>query len=335
MEILKLHKDANQIKLKEVIKPGIVQLVIEGILLLIVAAFFTLFGISLLKGHKVLAIILICVTVINFVAFLVAYMMLTYGVSASVLHASEGKKLTFKTLLQETQGKGQKVIEVNIQFIINAAWYLLVFILGTGILSFIDPDTSSVIALVLAIVILMILALASLKIAFLIVSSVIANFIIADYSNKTAKEIKKKAVYILSHKLGMFLRLISTYVLWGILFIVVNYFAETLSCLIWKPTIIEQSILDNRPSIVLALLYVIKIAMFLVVSLKVLTGVCKFYEAQKPHELFDDDYRLEKENKRYFATSLLFVVVALSILVGMATAIKTFCAALVLKLIGG
>ena len=76
---------------------------------------------------------------------------------------------------------------------------LLVFILGTGILSFIDPDTSSVIALVLAIVILMILALASLKIAFLIVSSVIANFIIADYSNKTAKEIKKKAVYILSH----------------------------------------------------------------------------------------------------------------------------------------
>ena len=336
-ETLKKSKMDLKGKRKHLLKPTIIYYLIFAILYSIFVLCVSLrlqeFKVVDLESVISLGIASIIFSVIYAILFGIANILLNYGMAACITTLKREEKISFGSIFKFIKEKGAKAFVVSLTISLKILGRCILFILPTlavfALLSVIFNYISSRFIIIVALVLaagIFIYCLVSFieKLIQLSISAVLVNYLIYDFPEKENKAIIEKAMEIAKQKGQTFFTTILLTTLMILPLSIISYIlSANFDMLIWKPdvTTFWGSVLSvESTSPTWWTIFVMAFSGFVTIYtfLKILASTSAFYESLSPKNLFDEDFKLEKEEKKYSFINLGLIIayVAVSLLVG-------------------
>ena len=345
-EILKKSKMDLKGKRKHLLKPTIIYYLIFAILYSIFVLCVSLrlqeFKVVDLESVISLGIAGIIFSVIYAILFGIANILLNYGMAACITTLKREEKISFGTIFKFVKEKGVKAFVVSLKISLKILGRCILFILPTlavfallsVIFNYISSTFITIVALVLAAGIFIYCLVSFIeKLIQLSISAVLVNYLIYDFPEKENKAIIEKAMEIAKQKgQTFFTTILLTTLMILPLSIIRSILSTNFDMLIWKPDVTTTffgtvlSVESTAPTwwtiFVMAFSGFVTIYTFL----KILTSTSAFYESLSPKNLFDENFKLEKEEKKYSFINLgliiAYVAVILLVSIGYSTIYK-------------
>lgn len=234
---------------------------------------------------------------------------LMYGLTACGMDIRRGKTVGFKTIFKKIKKRLGKVIKLILWSMLDIVIYGLILIISTLLFAFSANVGIGLLVLLSGILLIGAIAFFVYKLMQLSLSIMWAYYLIYDYPDKTARQILKKAKYIEGKVEGKYITLILSNV-WILPILILNILlASKIDWLIFQPKLqIGGSYISNTPVwwSVATLLFRVCSVLFLV--MKTLSLIGSMYESIEPESLFDEDYKFEKQEKKYVFTGLGLII---------------------------